>query len=45
MAKNDKPLDPKIKSAVSLLQEKLKYAGYDFENKSIIIKNGELTIK
>jgi hypothetical protein len=35
----------KLKSAIQLLQEKLSQAGVEFEGKSIIIKDSQLTIK
>lgn len=38
-------VDSKIQSAISVLLEKLTYSGIDLKGKSIIIKDGKLTIK
>jgi hypothetical protein len=38
-------MDVKLQSAIRLLIEKLTYSGVELEGKSIIIKDGKLTIK
>ena len=40
---NGEVMDIKVRSAVSLLIEKLTYSGVDLEGKSIIIKGGKLS--
>lgn len=42
---NDLTGDTKLMSSVKLLIEKLTQSGIDLKGKSIIIKNGELTIE
>lgn len=45
MANKKVVIDQKLTSAVNLLIEKLTQSGVKLKNKSIIIKNGELTIE
>lgn len=45
MANKKVVVDQKLNSAVKLLVEKLTQSGVSLKNKTIIIKNGELTIE